>query len=179
MKAYYTYLHRDTNGRVIYVGCARAYHHKIADKSIYQRAYSLSGHHSSWGNAISDGYTVEILKHFTDRNIAFDEEKRLIAEMRSIGEPLVNICDGGPGMPGAKDSIEVRRKKAVTKIGDLNPMFGKTGSKHPLSRPVIHLGYGVFYESVSEAALVHGYKMQTLWAKLIGKNPNNTMLRLA
>ncbi len=175
-KQHYTYMHRNPEGHVFYVGCATTQPNKRGVRAKLGRAYATSGHTPEWHSASASGYTVEILRMFDDRNEAFEHEKLLIAEMRSAGEPLVNKASGGAGMPGVKDSDEVRQKKAVTKIGELNPMHGKVS---PRAKPVIDMQAGVFYSSVQDAADHLGYKMQTLWSMLKGINPNNTSLRFA
>ena len=179
MKQYHTYLHRGSDVRVFYVGCASAYMERETLCSKYQRAYANSGHMPAWYAAAGAGYSVEILEHFTERTAAFDSEKRLIKEMRQRGEPLVNLCDGGPGMPGAKDSADVRRKKSVTKIGALNPMHGKTGALHPNSRRVRDRDTGAIFDSVLIAAEARGFKMKTLYNWLSGHRPNPTTLEFA
>lgn len=168
MKQFYTYLHRDLDGQVFYVGCATTNPTKRGTRVKTQRAYATSGHSEAWHAVSVKGYTVEILQVFDDRAMALEEEKRLISEMRYRGEPLVNICAGGPGMPGAKDSDEVRMKKSVTKIGNLNPMYGVTGASHPNSRKVINKESGQVYDSVSIAADALGVKMKTLYNWLSG-----------
>ena len=179
MKQYHTYLHRSHDGRVFYVGCASAYIERESLLTRYQRAYAKSGHLPAWYESAGKGYSVEIIEHFTDRSAAFLAEKELIQKMRECGEPLVNVCDGGPGMPGAKDSDEVRRKKSITKIGELNPMYGKTGAAHPNSRKVLDATTGVVYDSVLLASEAHGLKMKTLYNWLSGHRPNPTKLEFA
>lgn len=179
MKQYHTYLHRSKDGRVFYVGCASAYTNRETMKAKYQRAFSRSGHIEEWYVAAASGYSVEILEHFTRRAAAFAAERSLISEMRQRGEPLVNICDGGPGMPGAKDSDAVRRKKAITKMGPLNPMYGKTGAQHPNSRRVRDRSTGIVFDSVLIAAEARGFKMKTLYNWLSGHRPNPTTLEFA
>lgn len=179
MKQYHTYLHRCRDGNVFYVGCASAYVDKSTIIGKYQRAYASSGHIPAWYEAAGKGYTVEILEHFTDRSLAFLAEKALIKSMREKGEPLVNICDGGAGMPGAKDSLEVRHKKAVTKLGALNPMYGKTGADHPNSRKVRNRDTGEAWDSVQIAADALGLKMKTLYNWLSGHRKNPTALEFS
>ena len=72
-----------------------------------------------------------------------------------------------------------RRNIAVRKIGELNPMYGKTGNLSAVSRPVIDLRAGVFYNSVDEAANHYGYKMKTLYNWLSGHRRNPTSLEFA
>lgn len=178
-KEYYTYLHRNNSGHVFYVGCATTNPKKRGVRAKLQRAYSTSGHSMVWDETAKNGYAVEILSFFNTKIEAYTEEVKLIAQYRADGEPLVNICSGGAGVPGAKDSSDVRRKKSITKIGNLNPMHGKTSGKSPVARPVIHMQSGVFYDSIQEAADVFGYKMKTLYNWLSGHRTNPTSLEFA
>ena len=82
-------------------------------------------------------------------------------------------------MPGVKDSEEVRHKKAITKLGKANPMYGKTGSAHHNSRKVKDVETGTIYESMTAAANAIGMKVGTLYNMLKGTNPNRTSLELA
>lgn len=179
MKEFYTYIHRGSDGRVFYVGCATTNPDKRGTRARLQRAYATSGHTPAWHAAAASGYTVEILAKYQDKGIAFDHERKLIADFRDVGEPLVNICSGGPGMPGAKDSPEVRMKKSVTKVGSLNPMFGKTGAAHPNSRKVINKETGDVYDSVSIAADALGVKLKTLYNWLSGHRKSPLPLEFA
>ena len=82
-------------------------------------------------------------------------------------------------MPGAKDSDEVRMKKSVTKVGYLNPMFGKTGAANPNSRKVINKETGDVYDSVSIAADAFGVKLKTLYNWLSGHRKSPLPLEFA
>lgn len=178
-KEYYTYQHRDINGYIFYVGCATTNPEKRGVRAKLGRAYSTFGHCELWDRISDRGYSVEILKKFSNRQDAFDHERELIAKYRNEGELLVNIQHGGAGAVGMKDTDEIRKKKSITKIGKLNPMYGITGSNHPASRPVIHKNAGVFFNSVQEAAEHYGYKMKTLYNILSGIRTNNTPLEFA
>lgn len=68
---------------------------------------------------------------------------------------------------------------AATKVGELNPMYGKTGAKHPNSRKVRDIETGSIYDSVLIAADAKGYKMKTLYNWLSGHRPNPTSLEFA
>jgi hypothetical protein len=72
-----------------------------------------------------------------------------------------------------------RERIAATKIGDKNPMFGKTGARHPQSRAVVDCATGVTYPSVSAAADATGTKMKSLYNMLSGHRSNSTSLRFA
>lgn len=179
MKLYCVYQHRDIEGKVFYVGCCSSNPAKRGVRAKLQRAYATGGHSSAWHERACVGYTVDVLEMFTDRVKAFAREIEVIADRRNSGCKLVNISTGGAGARGVIDPPEVRAKKAITKIGDLNPMYSKTGIKHPNSRPVVNIQNGVFYESLIEAAESLGYKMQTLHKRLTGRLPNKTLWRFA
>ena len=184
-ETYYVYLHRRVDtGEVFYVGCATKYAHRRGLKSQYSRAYDFRQRKPEWFAvwAEAGGMSVEFVQEFAVRAEALALEVALIVRYgradRGRGG-LVNHTDGGNGMPGFKDRPESRRMKSATKLGALNPMYGKTGAAHPMSRPVIHTQYGVFYESVEEAAAGFGYKMKTLYNWLSGHRPNPTPLEFA
>jgi hypothetical protein len=68
---------------------------------------------------------------------------------------------------------------AEAKLGDKNPMHGKTGLDHPNTRMVIHAGYGYVFASVQDAADFFGMKMKTLYNQLSGHRPNKLNLEFA
>lgn len=72
-----------------------------------------------------------------------------------------------------------KQKIANTKQGSDNPMYGKTGIKHPNSKPVIHIKAGIFFENVTEASDWYGIKIGTLYNMLKGINKNRTPLEFA
>lgn len=72
-----------------------------------------------------------------------------------------------------------KRKIAATKIGELNPMYGKTGAAHPNSRRVRNKITGASYDSVQIAADHLGFKMKTLYNWLSGHRKNPTELEFA
>lgn len=178
MKPFYVYTHT-AKGRVFYVGCGRAYFHRRGLRAKRQRAYSTGGHSPAWHAAAASGYEVAIVFESDDRSEAFAKEVELIAELRRAGEPLVNQASGGPGMPGIKDPEHVRRKKAVTKLGALNPMYGKTGAAHPNSRRVRDKATGAEYPSVTAAARAAGLSVQGLHNMLTGHRVNTSTMELA
>lgn len=70
-----------------------------------------------------------------------------------------------------------KEKIRATKIGELNPMYGRTGAKHPNSRKVINTDTGEIYDSVSIAAESNGMKMKTLYNMLSGHRTNKLNLK--
>lgn len=67
---------------------------------------------------------------------------------------------------------------AAAKVGDRNPMHGRTGAAHPTSRRVV-CESGAEYPSVTAAARAAGLRMQTLHNMLTGFRPNSTTMRFA
>ena len=100
------------------------------------------------------------------------------AWIKSIRIARKNGGNGGVVKMGDKLPEEWKEKIAVSKLGSKNPMFGKTGKDHPISRKVLDIKSNLEYESVSEAAEKNGYKMKTLYNWLSGFRPNPTNLRL-
>lgn len=72
-----------------------------------------------------------------------------------------------------------KQRISETKVGVLNPMYGKTGAKHPNSKPVKDSSSGVVYESMTAAAASLGMKVGTLYNMLKGTNPNRTTMEFA
>lgn len=87
--------------------------------------------------------------------------------------------NGGVVKHGDKLPAEWRANIAVTKIGHLNPMYGKTGASNPNSRKVIDRNTGASYDSVQIAADALGHKMKTLYNWLSGHRKNPTTLEFA
>lgn len=55
----------------------------------------------------------------------------------------------------------------------------KTGNirgNHPLSKPVLNLETGIFYDCMVDAAEAYGINVKNLWRWLNGKNPNKSSL---
>ena len=179
MSEHFVYLNTSPDGRVFYVGCGTTIPSKRGFRAQHQRAYSRAMRTALWTRAASNGFAVEIVFRSNNRDTAFLHEKAVIAECRARGEPLLNIADGGAGAPGVKDDQETRRKKSITKLGALNPMYGRTGARHPQSREVVDAATGATYPSVSIAADAIGAKMKSLYNMLSGHRPNKTNLRFA
>ncbi len=66
---------------------------------------------------------------------------------------------------------------SAAKMGNKNPMHGKTGADHPNSRKIIDAETGLEYASVTLAAEAAGVKMKTLYNYLNGHRPNTTSMR--
>lgn len=184
-KHYYVYTHRrGDNGEVFYVGCATRHHQKRGFKRQHQRAFDYSQRQPEWEiiRQAAGTVTVDIIEEFNDRSSALAMEVALITRHgradRGAGT-LVNQTDGGDGIPGYKDKPRARRLKAITKIGLLNPMHGKTGALHPTSRRVVDRVTGQVYDSVKSAAEERGLNMKTLHNWLSGHRKNPTALELA
>jgi hypothetical protein len=103
---HYVYTHTSLKtGKVFYVG-----------KGQRRRAYNVSSRNRHWKSiAESHGYSVEIVREFSNKYCAFTFEKIMIKAMSGHG--LTNVSPGGEGGIGAKSGRE-------------NPMFGRTGPAH-------------------------------------------------
>lgn len=91
----------------------------------------------------------------------------------------ISMKESDKSLKGKKLPEWWKEKIRETKIGELNPMFGITGSKHPNSRKVININTGEVYDSVSIAADKHGVKMKTLYNMLSGHRVNKLNLKFA
>lgn len=65
-----------------------------------------------------------------------------------------------------------------TKIGEDNPMYGKRGQETARARLVLDEITGIYWDSVSEAAEVYGFKVKSLYNMLSGHRKNKTNLIL-
>lgn len=99
------------------------------------------------------------------------------AWIKSIRIARKNGGNGGVVKKGDRLSEEWKNKIAISKLGEKNPMFGKTGIESPSARQVVDIENHLKYGSVSEAAEKNGYKMKTLYNWLSGFRPNPTNLR--
>jgi hypothetical protein len=184
IKKHCVYVHRrKDNNEPFYIGCCSRHDNtrNIGVKR-YRRAFDFKQRRPRWFEVMGDagGVNVEIAFVSDDKNEAFKKEKDLVdfygREAFENGM-LVNECLGGVGAPGQYNSTETRRKKARTKLGKMNPMYGRTGQRHPTARVVVNGRTGMVYESVSDAAEACGYKMKTLYNYLSGHRKNPTDLR--
>lgn len=121
---HYVYAHiSNKTNTVFYIG-----------KGQRRRAFSSASRNKHWRSiAESHGFSVVIIRNFTNAHCAFAFEKILIS---TIGiEHLTNVCRGGEGGAGAKNGPE-------------NPMHGRFRENHPRwgakhsdeSREAIRLG---------------------------------------
>jgi hypothetical protein len=114
-------------------------------------------------------------------------KKLSIAASRPRSESWVNSIraarakggNGGVVNQGDKLPASWRENITASKLGERNPMFGKTGAKHPMSRKVRDRVTGSVYDSVQIAADAAGHKMKTLYNWLSGHRPNPTALEFA
>jgi group I intron endonuclease len=60
------------------------------------------------------------------------------------------------------------------RIGKLNPNWGRIGSKHPMSKPVINVITGETWVNAKECAIANNIPQSTLTKKLNGTTNNNT-----
>lgn len=100
MNTFYTYFHtRNDTGAIFYVG-----------KGNGRRAFHKRRNTHWCRVAKKHGYT----SHFAMTNLteveAFEHERFLISCLRGLGEPLVNMTDGGEGASGYIQPPEVREK---------------------------------------------------------------------
>lgn len=88
----YTYIHRRADdGKVFYVG-----------KGSIKRSKSSWGRNTWWARVkAKHGIVVELVAQWPSEREAFEHESFLIACFRGMGEPLVNMTDGGGGCVGA------------------------------------------------------------------------------
>ena len=184
MRKYCVYIHRrKDNNLPFYVGCCtRQDNNRLAGVKKFRRAFDFGQRRPRWFEIRRDagGLNVEIAFTFNDKNDAYQKEFEIVelyGRENFKNGLLVNECHGGIGAPGQINSFKTRHKKSITKLGKLNPMYGRTGENHPTTRKVINLGTGKVFDSITEAADACGYKMKTLYNWLSGHRKNPTDLR--
>lgn len=111
-------------GDIFYVGIGD-------EKRPYQKG---KGRRSNWWNNIVNKYGVPITT-IIHENLSWVEASSLeIFYIAKIGRadlglgPLINLTNGGDGVKGRVCREETKQKIRETKLGDKNPMFGKTFS---------------------------------------------------
>jgi hypothetical protein len=67
----------------------------------------------------------------------------------------------------------------VTRSENEKHTYSHGRKRPPETKYVLDLNTGVYYDSITEAAKINGFKMKTLSAKLSGQNTNNTQYIIA
>lgn len=125
MKEYKVYIHRDSDGKVFYVGCS-----KTNDRPY--RKYNPNNKYPKrtieWYEHCNNQFTIEIIAEDLTEEQAFQMEIDLIKQYG-------RVCDGGilvnryiGGNEGAKDFFrtdEYKQKLSESKRGENHPMYGK------------------------------------------------------
>lgn len=118
------------------------------------------------------------------KNELADLEIFFIKKYNSVKKGLNCRCDGSQPEMIKTTRNKIRATKLNRKRPDLSarnkiirPALGRTGFKHPLSKLVLNLETGIYYESASEAACSLNIKKSTLTKRLSGINPNKTSFR--
>jgi len=112
MNNYYVYTHRKADtGEVFYVGKGKG-----------KRAYKTYNRSRYWNNIVSKhGREVEIIVDNIDEELAFLIEIETIATLRSRGNVLCNMTNGGEGSSGCHPSSETREKIGSAQRGVAKP----------------------------------------------------------
>lgn len=129
------------------------------------------------------------------KTIPVEVRNKISTSLRGISQSDESKLKKRMAMIGKKDSDEVRKKKSVTKLGLLNPMYGKPspmrGKNHSektkklwsekrkgrrqAGKLVINLTTGVFYRSAIEAFETLGFgNLNSFKNRLRGTTKNNT-----
>ena len=110
---FYTYIHRQIDvpgiAGVFYVG-----------KGSQKRAWQETSRSDVWElRAAQTGFTAEIVARWPSERDAFDHERKLIAEFKAMGAPLVNMTEGGDGVRLLPEII--KRRAATLRATNLLP----------------------------------------------------------
>lgn len=103
-------------------------------------------------------YAKIIWSDIPDDCISAYEKMRIVYQRALIGERLTNITEGGLGTLGVSGDLHPRWGKTkkdfpnISKSGNTNSMFGRTGKQNARSKPVREITSGVVYESARLAA---------------------------
>jgi hypothetical protein len=110
----------------------------IGNKKNYARAYQIrpDRRNSIWSKIfLKTEIEVEIILDGLTKIQASEKEKEFIKlyGRKDLGfGPLCNMTDGGDGIWNCLRSDETKEKLRQQKLGDKNPMFGKSPSKETL-----------------------------------------------
>ncbi len=202
-KVHYIYRHiRLDKDEVFYIGIGKKTEQDVK-YGTYHRADSKRDRSNFWYRIINKtDYKVEILLDDLTEIECKKKEKEfiLLYGRRDLKKgTLCNLTDGGDGSLNL--SIEVREKLRKSKLGGKNPNFGKmmsestrklisentTGENNPffgkkhskdfiakVSKIVVNLENGIFYDSIKEASSVTKYKYKCFKAMLNGQSRNKT-----
>lgn len=122
----YRHIRLDTN-KPFYVG--------IGNKKNYARAYQTNPDRRNqiWHNIFSKtDIEIEIILDNLTKSQASEKEKEFIKlyGRKDLGTGILsNMTDGGDGIWNCKRSEETKEKLRQSKLGDKNPMFGKSPSE--------------------------------------------------
>lgn len=127
-----------------------------------------------------DGCAGIVMSAEARRKLSMHAKKpRSEAWVKSIRAARKGGGNGGVVKRGDRLPEQWRQSIAATKVGDKNPMFGRTGSAHPNAKRVRDRATGAVYPSVTAAAKAAGLSMQGLHNMLTGRRVNTSTMELA
>ena len=142
-----------------------------------KRAYLKHGRNKHWNNIVNKtNYQVEIIAENLDWETACELEILLITQYGRVNSgtgKLCNLTDGGEGQLNVRKSEETKRKlkenharpwlgrkhteetlnkQKEVKLGDKNPMYGRSGKLSPRSKEILDLINNKSYYSIKNAS---------------------------
>ena len=135
------------------------------------------------------------LTNASDKKVVHCEETRLKISIANKGRqvPQYQIDKCVARTRGLKRTEEFKSVLSSSRMGKNNPMFGKTikesskqlqrnklsGQLNYLSKLIINLETGIFYECLREASESCNMKKGVLWAEIVRYKKNKTPFRYA
>lgn len=109
-----------------------------------------------------NGLNCKLTQCENKKAVLSEEARKKISDKVKINQPMKRP--------------EMRRLFSERFKGDKNPMYNRKGSLSSVSKIVLDMSNGIFYECIREAAECIGIKYSTLKSMLNGTNKNKTSL---
>lgn len=116
----------------IYIGSAvniskrQSEHYNLLNRDKHPNRYLQN----AWNKYGADSFVFELLETTEfDKDSIVEREQHYLDTLQPFGNHGYNICTVAYSCLGIKRSVETKRKMSEVKLGEKNPMYGKTHSK--------------------------------------------------